>query len=244
MLTFIRMLFVAGRFMLGAAWLLAQVMVNPSGHWEGAVTAPDMNVKIELDLATNAKGEMAGTFGSPTQQVKGLPFSTVTIDGSGITLELKARSGGTFHGVLSADGTSMSGDFASRDGQYSLPFKVTRTGDARIAPAPKSPAIATALEGTWNGALDAEGKTERLVLKLANQPGGVATGTIVDLDGSGVEIPIGISQKDSSVTIDVPSVGASFTGVLNTAGTEISGAWTQGQAPAGLALVFRRASGT
>ena len=239
MFTFIRMLFAAGRLLLGAAWLLAQVAVNFAGHWEGAVAAPTMEVKIELDLARNDNGEMAGTFGSPTQRVKGLPFSTIGIDGTGITLELKASSGGTFRGTLSGDGKSIAGDFTSRDGQYSLPFTVTRTGDAKIAPAPKSAPVGKALEGTWHGTLDAGGKTERLVVKMANHPDGTATGTIVDLDGSGVEIPIGMSQTGSNVTIELPSVGASYAGVLNRAGTEITGSWTQG--PTVLALTFRRA---
>lgn len=242
MFTFIRMLLVAGRLLLGAAWLLAQVAIDPSGHWEGAIAAPTMDVKIELDLAKDGKGVMAGTFGSPTQSVKGLPFSTVAVDGTGVTLELRTSSGGTFHGVVSEDGKSIAGNFASRDGQYSLPFTVTRTGDARITPAPKSAPIGEALEGTWNGTLEADGKTERLVLRMANQPGGFATGTIVDLDGSGVEIPIGMSQKGSNVTIEIPSVGASYAGVLNAAGTEITGTWTQGQGPAVLTLTFRRAA--
>jgi hypothetical protein len=158
MFTFIRMLLVAGRLLLGAAWLLAQVAIDPSGHWEGG-------------------------------------------------------------GVMS-------------------------TGDAKITPAPKSAPIGKALEGTWNGTLEANGKTERLVLKMANQPGGFATGTFVDLDGSGVEIPIGMSQKGSNVTVELPSVGAYYAGVLNAAGTEITGMWTQGQGPAVLTLTFRRAADT
>jgi hypothetical protein len=194
MFTFIRMLLVAGRLLLGAAWLLAQVAIDPSGHWEGAIAAPS--------------------------------------------------SGGTFRGIMSEDGKSIAGNFASRDGQYSLPFTVTRTGDAKITPAPKSAPIGKALGGTWNGTLEANGKTERLVLRMANQPGGFATGTIVDLDGSGVEIPIGMSQKGSNVTIELPSVGASYAGVLNAAGTEITGTWTQGQGPAVLTLTFRRAADT
>ena len=80
----------------------------------------------------------------------------------------------------------------------------------------------------------------RLVLKMANQPDGTATGTIVSLDGSGVEIPIAMTQKASNVTIDVASVGASYVGVLNAAGTELAGTWTQG--PATLPLTFKRAA--
>ena len=78
----------------------------------------------------------------------------------------------------------------------------------------------------------------RIVLKMANQPDGTATGTVVSADGSGVEIPIAMTQKAASLTIDVDSVGASFVGALNGAGTELAGTWTQGQAS--LPLTFRR----
>ena len=52
-----------------------------------------------------------------------------------------------------------------------------------------------------------------------------------------MEIPVAISQKSASVTLDAVSVGASFAGVLN--GAELQGSWTQGGAT--LPLVFRRA---
>ena len=197
-----RMRLLAALLLLPAPSLLAQTAVDPSGHWEGTVQAPNMDVKIEVDL-TNSKGELAGTF----------------------------------VGVLTADGKSMSGDVTL--GGHAVPFSLTRTGDARIAPAPQSPPIGKELEGTWNGTLDVGGRQQRLVLRMANQPDGTATGTIVSLDGSGVEIPIAMTQKGSSLTVDVTSVGVSFVGVLNAAGTELVGSWTQG--PSALPLTFRLA---
>lgn len=215
--------------------LLAQTPVDPSGHWEGTVQAPNMDVKIEVDLTKNSKGELAGTFGQPAQRVKGIPLPTVAVEGRSVRFVVKAGPDvSTFVGVLSADGKSMSGDVAL--GGRAVPFSLTRTGDARIAPVPKSPRIGKELEGTWNGTLDVGGRQQRLVLRMANQPDGTATGTIVSLDGSGVEIPIAMTQKDSTLTIDVPSVGVSFVGVLNAAGTELVGKWTQG--PSALPLTF------
>jgi len=142
----------------------------------------------------------------------------------------------TFQGKLSADGASMSGDVAQAG--YSIPFTLTRTGDPRIAPVPKNPPIGKELEGTWNGALDLGERQMRLVLRMSNQPDGTATGTIVSPDGSGVEIPIAMRQNGSSLTVDVVSVGASYVGVLNAAGTELAGTWTQGSS--GLPLTFTR----
>jgi hypothetical protein len=217
--------------------LLAQDAIDPSGHWEGTIQAPDMELAIEIDLAKNSKGELAGTFTQPAQHIKGLPLSTVTIEGRSVRLVLRPGSGGgIFNGTLSADNNSMAGDFVASEGGYSLSFSLTRKGEAKIAPPPKSAPIDEELEGTWHGTLDVGGKPMRLVISMANQPDGTATGTVVSPDGSGVEIPIAMTQKASSVTIDVPSVGASFAGSLN--GTELSGTWTQG--PWSLPLTLRR----
>jgi hypothetical protein len=122
-----------------------------------------------------------------------------------------------------------------------VPFTLTRTGDATIPPAPKSAPIGKELEGTWKGALDVAGRQMRLVLTMTNQPDGTATGTIASPDGSGVDIPIAMTQKASDLSIEVATVGASFAGVLNAAGTELAGAWTQ--QGTSLPLTFRRDGG-
>ena len=57
----------------------------------------------------------------------------------------------------------------------------------------------------------------------------------------GLEIPIAtITQKASSVTLDVKAVGGSYSGALNAERTELVGTLTQG--PASLPLTLRRAA--
>ena len=209
-----------------ASLVRAQMAVDPSGHWEGTVKIPNMEMKIEIDLTANSKGELAGTFGQPAQNLKGFPLSTVVADGATLRFVLKASaSAATFEGTIAGDGKSMSGQVTQ--GDYTVPFTLTRTGDARIAAAPKSASIAKELEGTWTGALEVDGRPMRLVVKMANQPDGTAVGTVVSPDGSGIEIPIAMTQKAAKVTLDVVQVGASFTGELNAPATEITGTWTQ-----------------
>jgi hypothetical protein len=223
------------------AMLFAQAPADPSGHWTGAIHvpafqgAPAREIGVEIDLAKNAKGELAATFSQPDQNVKGLPLGNVSVDGKTVSFELKANGGGVFKGTL-ADARTIAGEFTTSEGGYNIPFNLARTGDAVVAAVPKSAAIGKDLEGTWNGTIDVQGKKERLVLKLANQADGSATGSIVDLDGSNVEIPIGISQKASSVTIDITSVAATFTGTLN--GADLTGTWNQG--PVSLPVTFTR----
>jgi len=223
-----RLLVAASLLLSPALPLHAQAAGDPSGHWEGTLKLPNGELKVEIDLARNARGEMAGTFGQPEQGLKGLPLSTVAVEGASVRFVVKGGpEPATFDGTLASDRKSIAGT-ATQAGS-SIPFTLTRTGDARITPVPKSAAIGKELEGTWNGTIDVNGMPMRVVVKMANQGDGTAAGTIVSVDGSGVEIPIAMTQKASNVTLDVPSVGATFAGVLNDDATEITGTWTQQQ---------------
>jgi hypothetical protein len=224
--------------LLSPAPLRAQTPSSPAGHWEGSIAVPNQEVKIEVDLAKDSKGQFEGTFGNVAEHVKGIQLSSIVAEGSSVRFVLKANSGGgAFDGMLSADGKSMVGHFTTTEGGYAIPFSLTRTGDPRIAPPVKSTPIAKELEGTWQGTLDAGGKLVRIVLTMSNQPGG-ATGTIASPDAGGGALPVAMTQKASSLTVDVPSIGASFAGGLNAAG-ELAGTWTQGSGT--LPLTFKRA---
>jgi len=244
MRTVARLLIAASLLLVPARFSFAQAPVDPSGHWAGAIHVPPFNgagsreVAVEIDLTTNAAGVLGGTFTQADQGIKGLPLSNVSRDGRTVSFEIKANGGGVFRGTQS-DATSISGEFVTTQGGFNIPFDLKRTGDARIAPAPKNPPIGKELEGTWNGSIDVGGKPERLVLKMSNLPDGTSTGTIQDVDGSNVEIPVTMTQKASNLTIDLSVVSASYAAVLN-ADNELVGTWTQG--PLSLPLTFKRVS--
>ncbi|MGH9144781.1 MAG: hypothetical protein ACRD2I_26890, partial [Vicinamibacterales bacterium] len=184
-------------------------------------------IGVEIDLAKNDEGAVDGRFSQPAQNVKGLPLSNVTVDGRSISLELKATNGGgLFRGTL-ADAGTISGEFVTTEGGYNIPFDLKRTGDAQIAPPPRSAPIDKELEGRWRGAVDVGGKSERLVLTMRNNADGTASGTILDLDGSNVEIPVAMTQRASSLIVEVAVVNAMFTATLNP-GNELVGTWSQG----------------
>src|SRR5882724_3009123 len=151
MSTFTRML-VTATLLLGSASLRAQTAVDPSGHWEGAIEAGGMAVSVVIDLTKNSKGELAGTFGQPSEQLTGLPLANISVDGRSLSFQIKGGGAGerAFKGTLAAEGTSMTGDFSSHK-VGTIPFALTRTGDPKIEATPRSPAIARELEGTWNG---------------------------------------------------------------------------------------------
>lgn len=198
---------------------------DPSGHWEGTIQAPNQSVAFEVDLGKNARGELIGTFGSPAQGEKGLPLATVTIAGREVRFAIHATTGGgAFRGTLRDDGRAMAGDFTLAHGGQTVPFQLTRTGDARFTPPPRNPPISKRLEGRWTGTLAADGKHLTIGLAMTNQPDGTATGTV---SSDGLELPIAITERGARLRIEVPSVGSSFVGEIDAAGARLIGTWSQ-----------------
>jgi len=241
MRTFTRTLLVAALLLVPSSSLLAQTPVDPTGHWEGAIQVSGMEVRVEVDLVKNGKGELAGTFGQPSEQLMGLPLTNFAVDGRSVSFQIKGGAPGdrAFKGAVSADGTSMSGDYASHQ-VGTAPFALTRTGAPKVDATPRSLAVGKELEGTWNGTLDANGMQIRLILTMANQPDGTAIGSVVNVD-EGLELPVtSITHEASSLTLDVKAVGGSISAALNPDG-ELVGTFTKGTAS--MPLTFKRAAG-
>jgi len=220
---------------------LAVLLVAPSapaqsGHWEGAIQVPNNELGILIDLAKTEKGEWTGTIDIPAQNLKAFPLTSIAVKENSVRFAIQGPRGDPiFEGKLSGDGMTMTGIFSQ--GGATLDFAVKRTGDARIETPAKSTPVTRDLEGSWEGTLNAGGKSLRLILKMANQSGGVAAGSIVSVDQGGVEIPVTtITQNGASLKLDVKSISASYTGELKEGA--LAGEWTQG--PATLPLTFKR----
>jgi uncharacterized protein len=130
----------------------------------------------------------------------------------------------------------MSGDFSQ--GGMTFPFDLAWKGESTIEAAPKSTAISKDFEGSWEGSLNVQGATLRLVLDLTNE-GGIGSGTVTSLDQGGGKIPIAqVSQTDATIKLLVTVIGASYEGKI--ANGQIDGTWSQSgrQFP----LVFKRAT--
>jgi hypothetical protein len=219
---------------------LIAATTDPSGHWEGLLHAPGVDVRIEVDLWKDTQGKLSGTFNNLTRNVRGFPLSNVTADGTAVAFAIKADGGGAFAATLSADARSMKGQFTTRgvDGQpLQLPFDLTRTGDAKIEVTPKTGAVSKELEGAWSGTLDVDGQSRRIALDIRNHGDGTSSCKIVTNDG--VEIGVThIEQKGSTVALDVQTIGGAYAGTVNAEGTELAGTWKQGAFVA--PLNFRR----
>jgi len=227
--------FAAPPLLVGLILSLAQPAAGPSGHWEGAIQVPGQELKIEIDLAPRGE-KWEGTISIPAQGLKGFPLSAITVQGDSVSFAMNGVPGDPqFKGTVSKDAKSVSGEFSQGGG--TIPFAVTRTGDAKFEPPPKSTPITKDLEGSWEGSLDVGGKILRLVVKLSNRPDGVATGTMVSVDQGGAELPIAsVVQTGSHLKLLVLAVAGTYEGDLKDG--QLTGTWTQG--PGTLPLVFKR----
>jgi hypothetical protein len=225
------MLFSARGFTLTTALLVPLSFVraetaDPSGHWEGAIDAPSGEVHVAIDVALDDAGKLMGTFSNPSQHLNGFPLWNVAVEGQSVRLELKTSDPGvqTFAGTLSADGQSMSGDFLVS--VYAVPFTFTRTGEARIAAAPRSVAIDEALAGDWSATLNVAGKELPVVLKLRNNTDGTASGTWAI--ASGVATPVKIEQRGRNLTLESTVAPVVYTGALISDASSLSGTFKEG----------------
>ena len=110
--------------------------VNPSGHWEGAITIPGGEIPFQVDLSKNTEGRLTATYSRPENGLKGLPLKNVTLDGRAIAFDLTVDGGARFQGIFYADGKTISGDVTAPIG--SAPFSLTRTGEAQVTAAPRN----------------------------------------------------------------------------------------------------------
>ena len=222
--------------LLSITALLGQAGPDITGHWEGIIHAPEMAVSFEVDFARNSKGVLMGTVNLPAERIRHLPLTSVAVSGSSITFH--ARSDQPLTGVVSADGKTITGDMSAMGG--TAPFRLTRTGEAQIDAPTRNASVAKAFEGNWNGSLASRVGALRLVLSIANDDDG-ATARIVNLDQGSLEIRAStITVRESAVTLEFASIGASYAATLSPNGSELAGTFSE--ARGSVPLTFSRAS--
>src|SRR5262245_41414256 len=141
-----RLTFVAA-LLLSANTLHAQNAPDISGHWEGKLDGP-LERAFEVDFVKSANG-YTGTIGIPAENLKGLPITKVTVNGTSIYF--RAREDQPFNGYVSEDGKLMTGDLSVEG--FSVPMSMTRTGEARIEAPARSAAIDKKFEGSWKATI-------------------------------------------------------------------------------------------
>lgn len=100
-------------------------------------------------------------------------------------------------------------------------------------------APAQGVEGTWRGTLATGAGSLRLVLNISRAADGLLSASLESVD-QGSTIPVdAITVNGDTVQVSLKAVGASFTGTINAARSEITGTFTQGAA---LPLTFTRST--
>lgn len=214
--------------LLSPARLLYAQTVDPAGHYEGTVSSPAGEMTLEIDLSRTANGQLAGTLTIPTQKLRGFPLTNVAVKGKDVSFDIATSGGGYFRGELDEKG--ISGEFSTPMGAVLLDFE--RGGAAHLYALPPSRAIGKELEGEWKGTLDVDGGM-RVIVNLANQADGTSSGKFVSVDENNLSVPVVIEQDGTKVTLSLPMIGGSYVGMVNAAGTEVSGTYTTSR---GLAL--------
>lgn len=206
---------------LGASVAHGQT-VDARGHWKGTIDIPNNPREFDVDLATTADGELTGTATAADHVT--VPLLKATMHGRKIVFFV--RTDQPFDGELAPSAGIIAGTVTLNG--YALPFSMSRTGEPRIDPPPTSRAVSRALEGVWNGTLAAGDRTLRLVVTVRNQPDGTALAQSVSVDEGGLMLPLVVVEDGANVTFQSRGVPITFAGILNAAGTQLTGTFTQG----------------
>lgn len=103
----------------------------------------------------------------------------------------------------------------------------------------EAPPTNKSIEGVWQGKLSVSGIELRLVVKINKKPDGALAGTLDSIDQGAKDIPLDtVAFSNGTLRIELKSIGGVYEGTLNSAGTELTGTWTQG--PNSLPLVLKR----
>jgi len=202
----------------------AQSPADPTGHWEGTVTAPMGQIDFEVDVARDASGALVAVYGQKATGARGLPL-TVTLTDRTLRFVLfgGGAGGGTFRGDILPDGKTISGEAGSPLG--SAPFMMYRTGEARMPTPIKNTAVSAALEGRWTGSLDVGGTQIGLILTIANRPDGTSSVLIAQAAQPGAQVEAALKESGKAVSLDVPATSGSWAGTFD--GESLTGTWTQ-----------------
>ena len=213
----------------------AQSAADPTGHWEGTITAPMGQIDFEVDVVREA-GTLVATYAQKSQGLRGLPLTQVAVDGRTFTFVLfnGGAGGGVFKGEILADGKTISGEVKAAMG--SAPFMLYRTGEATMLARVKNVTVSKALEGTWTGSLDVGGTQIGLILTIANRTDGTSSVQIAQAVRPEVQVDAALKENGAAVSFDVPATQGAWSGTLS--GDALTGTWTQ--SGGSLPLTFAR----
>lgn len=211
----------------------AQKPPSASGRWEATIELQSQKVPVIFEIAQLTSGTWKGEYSVPgSPGGNRIPLINVNIQGADVGFGLPGFPGyPEFKGKLSADGKLIQGTISI--GGTITGLQLERKGDSSLSTTARSgvrkseTAKHAALEGTWEGALNAAGTTLRLkaIIKSSGQD---LIGILDSLDQK-TWLPIDVvTINGSEVVMDHELIQATFKGTLSQDGKSIAGTWEQG----------------
>jgi hypothetical protein len=215
-----------------------QAAAGPSGHWEGKIQIPEREIAIAVDLAQSPAGAWIGSIAIKGATPFDVPLTEISVKDASVRFTAGLPGTTSFEGTLSADAASLAGKVSNVEG--SVPFELTRRGEADVKLPPASSPLPKAFEGTWDGAISTDGSVRRVVLKLSAAPDGTARAVLIVVDKGNAEIPVTrVTVTGNQLELEVRAIGGMYRGTLGASG-EIAGEW--GENITRLPLTFKRAA--
>ena len=80
---------------------LPLVAGDATGHWEGGIQLPGMELKVLVDLKAGPAGALEGTIDIPAQNAKGLALDSIEAKDAAVSFAIRGVQGlPTFKGAL------------------------------------------------------------------------------------------------------------------------------------------------
>lgn len=188
-----------------------------TGVWKGALDIQGQSFTVIFTFAEK-DGKLSGTAESPEQGGGTISLDNIAVTGNKIQFDIAPIRGG-FEGVYKEEKKVLDGSIVM--GEQGYPITLEKDTKAAADEAKKFTSI-------WEGAIDFQGKSIRLVLKIYSNEDGTL-GAMVDSPDQGVSnIPAdGVKLTDENLSFNMPSASAVYSGKIDKATMTAKGTFTQ-----------------
>ena len=207
--------------------------------WFGWIETPKQHLRTIVRVERNEQGKaIAGALVSPDQTLTEIPLSSLELNPNGawtfvVTNPESSQSAATYSGTqMTAD--QVEGDFEKEGEKVSLKLR-------KVDSMPTETRNNLGADSVWIGALDLVVRKLDIRIRVYSKPPFASEDNPRFLFDSLTQNVPGVpaqftSGADGKSTLEMKSIGAKFSGVLNEAGDELDGRFIQGAVPLKLVL--------
>ena len=195
-----------------------------TGTWNGDLAVSGTKLKLVFHIDKSEIGYVA-LMDSPDQYMSGIPASSVVLEGSDLSIEIKSL-GAIYKGVV-VNETTIEGTFSQMGVQFPLSLN---KGVSGIVPNPQKADTADSspdgITGIWSGELNAPGSKLLIIFNIEREGlGYIGSMDIPDQRVKGLPIST-IEMNRDSLFIKIDMGGIAYKGVVVDS-TYIEGTWNQ-----------------